>query len=113
MSRTPHENAVLFRRQLPPSLVFASYALLVAAWIVGNPPAAAPDEWSHYLRAVSLGHGQLLGTPYGREGGMAIVGQTRPPFLDEKTYEDEVAWVAQNTRKVHIPAGLTPGWFRC
>ena len=39
--------------------------------------------------------------------------QTRPPFLDEKTYQDELALVAQTARKVRIPAGLTPGWFRC
>src|SRR6476646_7219236 len=113
MSRTPSEKASLVNRQLSPWLVFASYALLVAAWVIGNPPPAAADEWSHYLRAVSLGHGQLLGTYAGREGALAIVGATRPPFLDEKTYQDEVAILAQNTRKVRIPAGLTPGWFRC
>src|SRR3982750_1223185 len=106
LSRTPSENAPFSLRQLPPWLVSASYALLMAAWVVGNPPPSAPDEWSHYLRAVSLGHGQLLGTASGREGARAIVGQTRPPFLDDKTYEDELAWVAQNTRKVQLPAGL-------
>jgi predicted membrane protein DUF2142 len=113
MSRTAPENPSKFNRQLSPWLVFASYALLVAAWVVGNPPPGAADEWSHYLRAVSLGHGQLLGTYSGREGALAIVGATRPPFLDEKTYQDELAILAQNTRKVRIPAGLTPGWFRC
>src|SRR5262245_12829161 len=99
--------------RLIPSLIFLSYALLIAAWIVGNPPPSAPDEWSHYLRAVSLGRGQLVGTPGGRAGAEAIVGSVRPPFLPQKTYEDELAWVAQNTAQVHIPAGLTPGWFRC
>src|SRR5262245_35145024 len=113
MSRTPPESAPRFSRFLPPWLVFASYALLVAAWVIGNPPSGAPDEWSHFLRAVSLGRGQLLGTDSGREGAMAIVGPTRPSFLDEKTYQDELAWVAQNTRKVRIPAGMSPGWFRC
>jgi hypothetical protein len=113
MSRTPPQNTSLSNGQLPPWLIFASYALLVAAWVVGNPPPGAADEWSHYLRAVSLGHGQLLGIHSGREGAMAIVGSTRPPFLDEKTYQDQLAILAQNTRKVRIPAGLTPGWFRC
>jgi hypothetical protein len=100
-------------RPLVPLLVFAGYALLVAAWIFGNPPYAAPDEWSHYLRAVSLGHGQLLGEPAGPEAAKTIVGATRPAFLTEKMYEDELAWVAQSTRQVRIPPGLTPGWFRC
>jgi len=102
-----------YRRLLVPSLVFVSYAMLVAAWIFGNPPYSAPDEWSHYLRAVSLGHGQLVGGPAGIEGAKAIVGATRPAFLTERMYEDELAWVAQNTRQVRIPPGLTPGWFRC
>jgi hypothetical protein len=101
------------RHSFLPWVVSLSYALLMASWIAGNPPYGGPDEWSHYLRAVGLGHGQLLGTPSGREGALAIVGPTQPPFLDAKTYQDELAWVAQNTRKVRIPAGLTPGWFRC
>ncbi len=100
-------------RPLVPSLVFAGYVLLVAAWVFGNPPYAAPDEWSHYLRAVSLGHGQLLGEPAGSEAAKTIVGATRPAFLTEKMYQDELAWVAQNTRQVRIPAGLTPGWSGC
>src|SRR3954470_9513593 len=99
MPPTPSERSFSFNRQLSPWLVFASYALLVAAWVIGNPPPGAPDEWSHYLRAVSLGHGQLLGTYSGWEGALAIVGATRPPFLDEQTYQDELAIVAQNTRK--------------
>ena len=103
----------LSRHSYLPWVVFLSYALLMASWIVANPPYGGPDEWSHYLRAVGLGHGQLLGTPSGREGALAIVGPTQPPFLDAKTYQDELTWVAQNTRKVRIPAGLTPGWFRC
>jgi len=93
--------------------VVLSYALLIASWIVANPPHGGPDEWSHYLRAVGLGHGQLVGTPSGREGALVIVGPTQPPFLDAKTYEAELTWVAQNTRKVRIPVGLTPRWARC
>jgi hypothetical protein len=98
---------------LAPSLVFVSYALLITAWVFANPPHAAPDEWSHYLRAVSLGHGQLLGTPVGPEAATAIVGSPRPPFLTEQMYRDELAWVAQTTRLVRIPPGLTPAWYGC
>jgi hypothetical protein len=101
------------RRLLAPLLTFVGYVSLVAAWIFGNPPYSAPDEWSHYLRAVSLGHGQLVGATAGLEGARVIVGATRPAFLTQRMYEDELEWVAQNTRRVRIPAGLTPGWFRC
>src|SRR3982751_4623600 len=99
MSRTPPANGPLFT-QFPPWLVFASYVLLAGAWVMGNPPASAPDEWSHYLRVVGLAHGQLIGTSSGLEGAMAIVGPTRPPSLDEETYQNQLAWVAQNARKV-------------
>ena len=94
-------------------LVAASYALLIPAWIAGNPPNAAPDEWWHYLRAVAIGHGQLVGRPAGPEGAKAIVGEERLPDRTEDIYQKELAWVAQNTRKVRIPEGLTPGWLRC
>lgn len=52
------------------------WAMIVAflaiglSWILSNPPGAAPDEPSHYVRMVGLAHGQLLGesipldTPY-------------------------------------------------
>ena len=102
------------KREITPALVLSSYVLLSLAWIVGNPPAGAPDEWSHYLRAVSLGDGQLVGRkPPGLEGALVIVGATRPPFLDEQTYRNELAFVASTTREVKLPAGKTPGWFRC
>ncbi len=97
---------------LTPWLVVASYSLLITAWIFGNPPSAAPDEWFHYLRTVSIGRGQLVGAPVGLEGAKTLVGG-RPPSVSEERYLSELKWVAQNTRQVHIPEGLTPGWFRC
>jgi hypothetical protein len=118
----------LSERRLPVWLVFLSYVLLSIAWVVGNPPFGGPDEWAHYLRAVSIGDGQLVGKkprelsesarsdvgggPTVREAALGIVGP-RPSSVDEKTYQDELAWVGQNTRVVRLPAGKTPGWSRC
>jgi hypothetical protein len=85
----------------------------MAAWIIGNPPYGGPDEWHHYVRAVSIGYGQLVGEPAGLDGAKAIVGPVRPRFLSTKVYDAQLQWVAQNTTRVHIPAGMTPGWFRC
>jgi hypothetical protein len=99
-------------RQLAPLLVFFSYAMLVVAWIVGNPPPAAPDELWHYMRAVSIGHGQLVGKPGGREGAKAMVGE-RPATQSEQSYEEMLAFIAQTNRWVQIPPGVTPGWFGC
>ena len=99
-------------RKLAPLLVFFSYAMLVVAWTFGSPPFAAPDEWHHYLRAVSIGHGQLVGEPGGREGAKAMVGE-RPAHQPEQSYEDMLGMLAQTNRRVQIPPGLSPGWFRC
>ena len=51
------------RRWTAPLLLSAGYALLLAAWIFGNPPFAAPDEAGHYLRAIGIGNGQPIGEP--------------------------------------------------
>ena len=99
-------------RQLAPLLVFFSYAMLVVAWIFGNPPPAAPDELWHYMRAVSSGHGQLVGQPGGREGAKAMVGE-RPATQSEQSYEEMLAFIAQTNRWVQIPPGFSLGWFRC
>jgi hypothetical protein len=96
-----------------PLLVVTAYACLLTAWIIGNPPFASPDEWAHYLRAVSIGHGQLVGDETGPEGALSIVGPNPLPGMTMETYEAELSWVGQNTRRVQIPSGLTPGWFRC
>jgi predicted membrane protein DUF2142 len=98
---------------LLPSLVLCSYVLLTAAWIVGNPPPAAPDEWSHYIRIVSLGHGQLRGKPAGIEGAKSIVGPVLAAQLPAAQYQNMLAWLAPNTALVRIPGGLTPGWGHC
>ena len=112
-ARIDSSNASAPGGNLAAWLVAASYALLIPAWIAGNPPNAAPDEIWHYLRAVGIGHGQLLGRPAGLEGAKAIVGAERPPYLTEDIYRKQLALVAQTTRQVRIPEGLTPGWLRC
>jgi len=99
-------------RKPAPLFVFISYAMLVAAWTFGSPPFAAPDEWWHYMRAVSIGHGQLVGKPGGREGAKAMIGE-RPSSQPEQSYEDKLATIAQTNRWVQIPPGLSPGWVRC
>src|SRR4051812_14106354 len=100
------------QRQHAPVLVLISYAMLVVAWVFGNPPSAAPDEWWHYLRAVSIGHGQLVGKPGGREAAKAMIGE-RPANQPVQAYEDMLASIAQTNRWVQIPPGFSPGWLRC
>ena len=54
-------------------LVVGGYALLLAAWVLGSAPFSSPDEWSHYLRALGIAQGQLVGAP---------VPDYRDPHLD-------------------------------
>lgn len=44
-------------------LLSVAYGLLLAAWVTTNPPFAAPDEPDHYIRAVGLSRGEILGRP--------------------------------------------------
>ena len=51
----------------PELLVVGTFFLLGLAWIVSNPPGAAADEPSHYVRMVGLSEGHLIGAAL-REG---------------------------------------------
>ena len=43
------------------ALLVLGLALLMAAWIVATQPFGAPDEPSHYQRALSIVNGKILG----------------------------------------------------
>src|SRR5687767_196350 len=45
----------------PAAVWLVGYALLLAAWIGGNPPGAGPDEPAHHIKAVAAAHGKLVG----------------------------------------------------
>jgi hypothetical protein len=81
-------------------LAVVAYACLMAAWVVGNPPFAAPDEWAHYLRALGLAQGAWVGEP------------TRD-YEDANLSEQQLGWVVQATRVVPVPEGLSPLGFGC
>lgn len=81
----------------PPSgsgryVVIAGYLLLLLAWVVTNPPFAAPDEPAQYLRATSLVGGDLGRSP------------TWP--MPAGSYDE--AWFRLQTRTVDVPARLVP-----
>jgi hypothetical protein len=80
-------------------LVVAAWALLLAAWLLANPPFAAPDEADHYIRAVGIGEGHLIGR--------------RDPTSHLGITARQVAWTRQTGRLVSLPAGLDPRPFSC
>jgi hypothetical protein len=76
-----------------------AYAGLGFAWAMTNAPFSAPDESQHYLRAVGIGNGHLVGAPTVYDG----------PVLSAK----ETAWRHLLTRAVTVPAGLSPVGYEC
>src|SRR4051812_9427941 len=81
------------------ALLLAGCALLALAWAVANPPFAAPDEADHYVRALGLAQGHLIGA---KAPGAVVGGTPR-----------QQAWVRQLLRRVEVPSGLDPAPFNC
>ena len=74
-------------------------ALLLAAWVVATQPWQAPDEASHYQRAVSIANGRILG-----------------PKLDYTTAPGtptQLRFIDHDTRGVMMPARLSPPNVLC
>jgi hypothetical protein len=82
-----------------PALVLVAWALLLASWVMGNPPFAAPDEADHFIRAVGVSEGHLIGTadPTARIGATPIL----------------IRWTSQEARIVLLPPDLDPVPFTC
>ena len=51
------------RSRLPRILLVGAWAALLAAWVLGNPPGAAPDEQHHVVKALGTVDGQGVGRP--------------------------------------------------
>jgi len=82
------------------TLLVLGFALLLAAWIVATRPFTAPDEASHYDRALSLTNGTILGpkVPYGPDPGLT---------------PNQRAFINHDTRAVEVPARLMPPNVGC
>lgn len=76
-----------------------AWGLLLAAWVIANPPFAAPDEAAHYLRAIGLSDGHLIGEP----APQAEIGLTKR----------QRAWTRQAARLIRVPPGLSPEPYGC
>lgn len=82
------------RAWLSPLTLVAGWALLLVAWAFGTPPFGAPDEESHYVRAVGLSEGQLASDKV-PESVFGISDQQR-------------AWQKEVTRTFKVPSRLNP-----
>ncbi|MFI5038665.1 MAG: DUF2142 domain-containing protein [Solirubrobacterales bacterium] len=75
------------------------WSLLGLAWVFANPPLAAPDEQDHYIRAVGIGQGHLVGAP--------------APEARIGADPAEIRFDQSTQRAVVVPAKLDPTPFNC
>ncbi len=96
------------------ALLAAALALLLAAWVFGNPPGAAPDERAHYVRALGAGSLELEGAIFKptREQTEAFFEQRDGPELPGAGVAT-VLWAAAQTRTFELPAELSVFGFGC
>lgn len=85
-------------RALPLALAGA-YLALALAWAVSSAPFTAPDERAHYLRALGVSGGSLVGPK---------------AVYDDPTQTPETrAWIRQLGRSADVPRGLSPDGWDC
>lgn len=80
--------------------LLAGYGLLLLAWTFATPVGSNPDEWAHYLRALGIGQGELVGEPV-------------PDYENPSVDSAGLAYLRQTTRQVPVPAGMAPAGFGC
>ena len=95
----PAAAAVRLKTKAPAVLLAAGWLLLIAAWIGANPPFAGPDEQWHYLRALGVAGGALVGHP--------------APQSRFGANPRQIAWTRQAARAVRVPAGMAPPSAGC
>lgn len=104
------------RGAMPAILLAAGVALLVMAWVFGNPPGAAPDESSHYVRALGAGGLELIGERFvpSEEQRRAFVqqGKSGGPQIEGSGLAT-VLWADKQTRTFAVPPALSVVAFGC
>ena len=80
-------------------LIGAGLAALLIAWVPATQPFAGPDEPDHYLRALEIANGHLLGP--------------RVPWLDPSITPTQRAWATKDSRGVSVPPALSPPGRAC
>ncbi|MEA2147652.1 MAG: hypothetical protein QOG59_3239, partial [Solirubrobacteraceae bacterium] len=84
-------------------LIALAYIALTAAWVLSTRPFGGPDETAHYLKAISVSNGQLVGarapnTLLAVQGPLSALGRQ---------------WEQRSTRAVRVPAALSPPGAHC
>lgn len=83
----------------PAALAAVGLTLVLVSWVAATRPFGGPDESSHYLRALGIANGQLVGP--------------KVPFVNFLATPTQAAWIGQDTRGVMVPARMAPPGLSC
>lgn len=78
-----------------------SYGLWLVAWVMTTPLFSGADEWAHYLRAIGIREGQLVGDRLPEDYAFPDFTPAQQDFL------------RQTSRYIDIPAGMLPQGYSC
>jgi hypothetical protein len=95
---------VLLRRlgHARPLALAAAYTVLLATWLVSVPAFSSYDEGAHYLRAVGISDGHLI-------GAKTTYASRDIPTLNKT----QLAWINRTAREVTVPAGHALNGAEC
>jgi hypothetical protein len=77
------------------------YAVWLVAWVFTTPLFSAADEWAHYLRALGIREGRLIGE------------RVSPGHVFEGFSQAQQDFLRQTSRVIDIPAGMAPQGYAC
>jgi Predicted membrane protein (DUF2142) len=86
-----------------PAILAIGFLVMVVAWGMSSRPFAGPDETAHYLRALTLANGQLVGP----QAPNTLLGLQPPLSPVAQTFE------TANSRGVLVPRALSPPRVPC
>ena len=82
-------------------LMAGCYGLWLLAWTLATPLFSGADEWAHYLRAVGIREGRLVGERVPEDH----------PFPDFTPAQQ--SFLRQTSRFIDVPAGMMPRGYAC
>jgi hypothetical protein len=82
-------------------LMAGCYGLWLVVWSLATPLFSGADEWAHYLRAMGIREGRLIGDRLPED-------YTFPEFTAAQQ-----SFLRQTSRSIDVPAGLSPRGYGC
>jgi Predicted membrane protein (DUF2142) len=107
----------MLRTRATPLALALSVVLLTVAWLIANPPGAAPDEPAQYIKALGAAGGQLAGEQAPSAEKAEFI-RSQAAFLMQAGESRQLAdkgaeWFWLTSRLFRVPAGALSSAFGC